>query len=64
MADVMIDEITTHLEITDTAAVAPDMRRLLDAVMQRLRDEADAAAMRDRDGRISDRSWRSDVKPE
>jgi len=64
MADVMIDEITTHMEITDTAATAPDLRRLLDALMQRLHDEADAAAMRDHDGRINDRSWRSDVKPE
>ena len=48
MADVSIDQITTSMEITDAAA-APDMRRLMDAVMQRLREEAHTAAMRGQD---------------
>jgi hypothetical protein len=64
MADVTIDNMTTHMEITDTAAVGPDIRRLVEAVMQRMREEADASATRDSDTRINDRSWRSDVKPE
>jgi hypothetical protein len=63
MADVSIEQINTSMEITDAAATAPDMRRLTDAVLQRLREEQDAMAMRDQDGRINDRSWRSDVKP-
>ena len=63
MADVSIDQITTSMDITDAAA-APDMRRLMDAVMQRLREEAHTAAMRGQDSRINDRSWRSDVKPD
>ena len=64
MPDVMIDEIATDMEITDAAAPAQDMRRLMNELMQQLKLEAEAEDMRQHDGRIYDRSWRSDVKPE
>lgn len=63
MPDVSIDHVATSVEVVDTAAPATDARRLMAEVMEMIAREREAEALRERDGRISDRSWRSDVKP-
>lgn len=65
MSDVEIGEVTTRIEITDRAPQGlGDMRKLAELVMEQLRQERLHQSMRDDDGRIRDRSWISDVKPE
>jgi hypothetical protein len=65
MSDVEIGEVTTRIEITDRPPEATrDMRKLVELVMEHLRQERLHETMRDDDGRIRDRSWISDVKPE
>ena len=65
MSDVEIGEVTTRIEITDHAGEAPrDVRKLAEMVMEHLRQARVHETMRDDDGRIRDRSWISDVKPE
>ena len=63
--DVEIGEVNTRIEVTDTGAQGMgDMNKLADLVMRRIREMRDHEAMRDADGRIRDRSWTSDVKPD
>ena len=65
MADVEIGEISTRVEITDRPGDSPDdIRRLVEIVLHRLREGEHDEKMRDADGRIRDRSWKSDVKPD
>jgi hypothetical protein len=65
MADVEIGEINTRVEITERATGSPeDLQRIVDMVMQRLREAGHADAQREQDNRIRDRSWKSDVKPD
>jgi hypothetical protein len=65
MADVEIGEINTRVEVvTPTGASNADLRALVEKVLQRLRHEQADDEMRNEDGRIRDRSWKSDVKPD
>jgi len=58
--DIAVDEVQTSLEITDSAAPnAGDLRRMVVAlVKQCLREEREAADLREQDTRITDRAWR------
>lgn len=64
MPDVSIDHVATSVEVVESAAPAADPRRLMAEVMEMIARERAAEALRARDGRLSDRSWRSDVKPD
>jgi hypothetical protein len=65
MADVEIGEINTRVEVTaPTGASNADLRTLVERVLQRIQHEQAHEDMRDEDGRIRDRSWKSDVKPD
>jgi hypothetical protein len=64
MADVEISEITTRIEIAEPSPKqVGDLHDIVQKVLQRLRDEQAKDEMRDADGRIRDRSWKSDVNP-
>jgi hypothetical protein len=63
--DIEVGEVYTSVEIVDGAGRgAPDLKTIVEAVLQRLHEMHADQAMRERDNRLSDRSWRSDVKPE
>jgi hypothetical protein len=65
MTDVSIKDVETSLEIMDSGTQTPsDIRKLLSLMKQHLQHEQDRAAMRNDDGRLRDRAWQSDVKPE
>jgi hypothetical protein len=65
MADVEIGEISTRVEIIERPMSSPDeLQRLVETVIQRLREAAHNEQLREQDGRIRDRSWKSDVKPD
>lgn len=65
MPDVEIGEVATRIEITERSAGNPDdLHRLVEAVLQRLREAQHTDAMRREDDRIRNRSWKSDVKPD
>ena len=63
--DVEIGEVNTRIEVTDRAPdVSREVPKLAEMVLQRLRQERHEEAMRSEDGKIRDRSWVSDVKPD
>jgi hypothetical protein len=65
MSDVEIGEITTRIEVVDaTPQGQADMRRIMQMMLQFMKEQQHHQAMRDEDGRIRDRSWVSDVKPD
>jgi hypothetical protein len=63
--DVEIGEINTRLEIIDESGkAAGNLKTIVETVLQRMRDGQAEQDMRNQDGRIRDRSWKSDVTPD
>jgi hypothetical protein len=62
--DIEVGEINTRVEVFDQAKGGADVERIVELVLQRLRDGAHEQSLRRQDDRIRDRSWKTDVKPE
>ncbi len=62
MPDVQINEVQTHLEITDSVGPldAAEVKKLVSLVLEQLRAHQDREALRRRDDAIRDRAYISD----